>query len=71
MNIPLNYTIWVTANNYTWFPVRVVYESDSAVVYQNCREGSAKTDIARNYPFSSIFRQWKFVLDGTEQEVSF
>lgn len=71
MNIPLNYTIWVTANNYKWFPIRVLYASDSATVYRNCCEGSMQIDIACNYRFGSIFRQWKFALDGTEQEVSF
>jgi len=68
---PLNYAIWVTANNWTWFRVRVAYMSDSATVYNNlCTRAANYKDIAVSYPFSSIFREWKISLDGTERNVA-
>ncbi|UQJ95795.1 hypothetical protein ALHIDCOG_00408 [Klebsiella phage CPRSB] len=27
---PLNITIWATANDYTWFPICIMYMSDNA-----------------------------------------
>lgn len=67
---PLNYRVWVTANNYTWFPIRIKYMSDSAIVYTNERFHSSREDIARSYPFNKIFYDWKITLDGTEKEIS-
>ncbi|WOL25529.1 hypothetical protein iPHageKPN11i_00187 [Klebsiella phage iPHaGe-KPN-11i] len=67
---PLNYRIWVTANNYTWFPIRIKYMSDTAIVYTNERKFAPRVDIPRPYPFDKIFCEWKITLDGTEKEVS-
>lgn len=67
---PMNYRIWVTANNYTWFPIRIKYMSDTAIVYTNERKTSSGVDIPRPYPFDKIFYEWKITLDGTEKEVS-
>lgn len=67
---PLNITIWATANDYTWFPICIMYMSDNAIVYQNRRKGSDRSDIAINYSFKQAFRGWKLMLDGTEKQVS-
>lgn len=64
---PLNYAIWVTANNYRWFRIRVVYMSDTCTVYRSCR--NCDIDIPRPYPFHKIFLDWKITLDGNEKEV--
>lgn len=67
---PLNYRIWVTANDYTWFPIRIMYMSETAVVYKNLRGIATDRDIPRPHPFNSVFCDWKITLDGTEKEVS-
>ncbi|ADJ55331.1 hypothetical protein Lw1_gp029 [Escherichia phage Lw1] len=66
---PLNYRIWVTANNYTWFPIRIRYMSDTVVVYTNVRKGTSGVDIPRSRSFNDVFCDWKITLDGTENEV--
>lgn len=67
---PLNYRIWVTANNYTWFPIRIMYMSETAVVYKNLRANSQDRDIACSHEFDVVFCDWKITLDGTEKEIS-
>lgn len=66
---PVNYKIWVTANNFTWFPIRLMYISDSAHVYKNLCVGSRGDDIAVQFPFEKHFKRWKFELDGSERMV--
>lgn len=66
---PLNYAIWVTCNNYTWFRIRLKYMSPSAIVYTNACQNSSGLDIARNYSFKQIFKDWKITLDNTEEQI--
>lgn len=65
-NPPLNKLIWVTANNYTWFRVKLVYSSKDVHVYKRAYHHK---QIGHNQPFSTVFRDWKYKLDGSEKEV--
>ena len=65
---PLNYAIWVTTTK-MWFRIRVMYMSESALVYKNLSQNAEDSDIVCPCPFNAVFCDWKITLDGTENNV--
>ncbi|QDH49171.1 hypothetical protein PHYNN_90 [Pantoea phage Phynn] len=67
---PIRKVIWVSANNFTWFRIKVMYLGKNAHIWRHAYGKGYGDDIAESNAFHKHFPQWKYKLDGTEQRVA-
>lgn len=66
---PINKVIWVSANDWNWFQVKIMHIGRDVFVWRHVFGRGLPRDVAEKQAIRVIFPQWKYKLDGTEKQV--